>query len=245
MTRPAGPTRRMPQAQAVDRIQYLTSAARGKRVIHLGFAGEGRGTVEQLVVQPTWLHGALASAASSLVGVEQDPEAVERARALGFEVYCADASDGDSLRRLAIEPADLVIAGELIEHLERPGALLDAMHGLVAPEGLLVVTTPNAASILNPLAAIARIELINPDHVAFYSWFTLTNLLRRHDWDVKDFATYHFSLAGEAWTGGGAARLGRIAARLQGTMARVWPYIDFGLIAAARSTRTSFVETPA
>jgi hypothetical protein len=225
--------RRMPSTRAVDRIDYLTALARGRSVIHVGFAGETRAEIDDLRDNPVWLHGRLAAVASRLVGLDLDRDGVERARAAGLEAHAADAASASELAALGLEPAELVIAGEIIEHIERPGELLDALHALVAPGGRLAVTTPNAASLLNPLAAAARFELINPDHVAFYSWFTLGNLMERHGWRVRRFVTYHFPLASEAWRGGGAEVAGRALARIQAGLARAWPYLDFGLIAVA------------
>ncbi len=226
-------SRRMPRTRSVDRIAYLCEQARGRRVIHVGFAGETRATIDRLADHATWLHGRLARSADPLVGIDLDADGVERARAMGFEAYALDASDPDAVTASGIEPADLVIAGEVIEHVEHPGALLDGMHDLVRGRGLLAVTTPNAASMLNPLAAAGRVELINPDHIAFYSWYTLTNLMERHGWEIREVVTYHFPFAAEAWQGGGIALAGRLLARTQRAIARLAPYVDFGLIAVA------------
>jgi SAM-dependent methyltransferase len=233
---PDAAARRMPRTRAVDRIAYLTGLATGRSVIHVGFAGETRATIEDLRNNPLWLHGSLAGVATRLVGLDVDEAGVERALAAGFDAHRADAADASALAELGLEPAELVIAGEVIEHVERPGQLLDALHLLVAPGGRLAVTTPNAASLLNPLAAAARYELINPDHVSFYSWYTLVNLIERHGWRVRRFLTYHFPLADEAWTGTGAAAAGRVLARVQAGLSRWWPYLDFGLIAVAESS---------
>ena len=232
-------SRRMPRTRSVDRIEYLCALARGRRVIHVGFAGETRATIDELTGRATWLHGRLARVASSLVGLDLDVTGVERAREAGFEAHAVDAADRAALQGLGLAPADLVVAGEVIEHVEQPGPFLEAQHDLVAPGGRLAVTTPNAASMLNPIAATARIELINPDHIAFYSWFTLKNLMERHAWDVREVVTYHFPLAPEAWSGRGVAMAGRALARSQSLIARVWPYVDFGLIALATPTPPS------
>ncbi len=231
--------RRLPRTRAVDRIDYLCALAAHRRTFHIGFAGETRASIEELRGNPLWLHGRLAGVASSLVGLDVDPESVERARAAGFDAHAADATDREQLLGLGLEPANLVLAGEVIEHMERPGEFLDAVHQLTVPGGRLVVTTPNAASLLNPLAAMARFELINPDHVAFYSWYTLGNLLSRHGWHVTEFVTYHFPLAREAWKGGGPAAMGRLLVRVQSAAASLWPFLDFGLIAVASQSRVS------
>jgi hypothetical protein len=153
---------------------------------------------------------------------------------MGFEAYVADCQDPAAVARLALAPAELVVAGEVIEHTESPGRFLDSLALLSAPNGRLVLTTPNAASLLNPLAAMGRYELVNPTHVAVYSWYTLTNLMERHGWNVEEFVTYHYP--------GSFPRRGRTPAGILATLlltvqrgaSKLWPFVDFGLIAVAR-----------
>jgi hypothetical protein len=42
------------------------------------------------------------------------------------------------------------------------------------------------------LAGIAGRELVNPDHVAWFSWRTLATLLGRHGWRLESLAYYTF-----------------------------------------------------
>src|SRR5207244_1840868 len=78
---------------------------------------------------------------TSLVGLDLDEAGVEAARAQGYEAHAVDAQSAEAVRALHLPRADVVIAGELIEHLDAPGPFLRAMHEL-ADE--LVLTTPNA-----------------------------------------------------------------------------------------------------
>jgi 2-polyprenyl-3-methyl-5-hydroxy-6-metoxy-1,4-benzoquinol methylase len=216
----------------VDRIEFLRQQVAGKRVIHVGFGGAMVEEDRSDGLDSYWLHGQIAGVAAGLVGIDVDERGVEAARARGYEAYTADCEDAEQLRRLGIQGADVVLAGEIIEHMEAPGSFLDAMHVLIAPGGRIIVTTPNAASLLNPLAAMGRYELVNPTHVAVYSWYTLTNILRRHDWEVAQFVTYHYPLPPVRSESLGIAA-GRVLARVQRRVARLWPFLDFGLIAVA------------
>lgn len=179
---------KLPHAQLVERIPHLTALATGKRVVHVGFADAGYQEMQEQA--GTWLHAHLARAASSLVGIDLDEAGVQAARDAGFEAHVADCRDPEALAALALEPADLVIAGEVIEHLDDPGAFLDGLHALLAPTGRLVVTTPNASGLLNSAAAVVGAEINHPDHVVLFSWRTLTNLLGRHGWRHVETATY-------------------------------------------------------
>jgi len=179
---------RLPKAQYVQRIAHLAALAQGKRVIHVGFVDAGYQEMNEKA--GTWLHAHLAEAASSLVGVDLDEPGVVLAQQAGYEAHVADCRDPEALTTLDLEPADLVIAGEVIEHLDDPGAFLQGLHPLVRPTGRLVITTPNASGLLNSAAAVVGAEINHPDHVVLFSWRTLTNLMRRHGWLHTETATY-------------------------------------------------------
>jgi SAM-dependent methyltransferase len=179
---------RLPRTEIVDRIAHLTERARGRRVIHVGFADVSFHD-DQLATE-SWLHQHLAEVAESLVGIDLEADAVEKARAQGYEAYAADCTDADQLTALQLEPADLVIAGEVIEHVGDPGGLLTALRTLCKPDGALIVTTPNAYGLLNVVASIGGFELNHPDHVVMFTWRTLTSLMARSGWEAVAAHTY-------------------------------------------------------
>lgn len=181
---------RVPQARLVDRVAELRSLVRDRRVIDLGFVDEGR--LDAKRGRGTWLHEIVAAEAREAVGVDADEAGVARARELGFDARSADVEDRAALEALDLEPGEVVVAGELLEHLDGPGDFLEAVKALLAPGGLLVLTTPNAHSLTNALAAVAGRELVNPDHVSWLSWRTLETLLARHGWRLERLAYYRF-----------------------------------------------------
>lgn len=216
---------RLPKTVAVDRIDFLEEIARGKHVIHIGFWGT-RGSRESDMAQGTWLHSILGNAARTITGIDHNPEGVSEARNFGFDAHVADVRDVSVVRELPVTRADLVIAAEIIEHLERPGDFLDAMHSLVSPDGELVLTTPNAYRLSNVIVAITGRENVNPDHIAIYSWFTLVNLVHRHDWEVVWCKTYN------------GRKRNRMLMRgidsAQKLLARRFPFVASGLILGCR-----------
>ncbi len=223
----------LPKARLVERKSFLESMARGKRVIHVGFVGSS----ESLDPGGSWLHARLAACASSLVGLDKEREVVEKARAEGYEAYAADCQDPQSVASLGIEPADVVIAAEIVEHLDSPGRFFDALHPLVRPGGVLVVTTPNAYSMLNPIATLAGLEMIDPDHISLYSWYTLQNLLQQRGWAISEFLVYYYVVRGRAPTLQVLVTRGLLT--VQRALARWRPFIGNGLIVVATSTRQS------
>jgi hypothetical protein len=176
---------RLPREGPVDRIDALVDAARGRRVVHVGFVDE---LMKAKQAGGVWLHERLAGVAASLVGLDLDEAGVEAARAQGYRVYAVDAQSPEAVRALGLERADVVIAGELIEHLDASGPFLHAMHEL-ADE--LVLTTPNAYRLANFLVPLSGREAVHPHHTAWHSPQTLRRLLALTGWRTERIAYYH------------------------------------------------------
>ena len=91
----------------------------------------------------------LAERGFSGVGVDLSPESVEHARR-----RLAEIGAGDRLTAVvgsAYEPPegpfDLITLTDVLEHLEDPRACLAALRAQLAPNGLLVISTPNRRSL--------------------------------------------------------------------------------------------------
>jgi SAM-dependent methyltransferase len=219
----------------VDRIDYLLKLAAGKRVIHVGFVDVGLTKVK--IDRTTWLHGRLAEVALELVGIDANDQGVRDAQVAGFTAYAADCQRAAEVEALELQPADVVIAGELIEHLSCPGAFLDAMRVLLRNRGLLVLTTPNASALTNFAAALVHHEIVSSDHVAWYSRRTIETLLIRHGWQVSDFAYYaakRFKPSPDLSIGNRFRAITintwRVASR---PLVSIWPSLADGLIVTA------------
>ena len=176
----------------VQRLDFLDEICADKRVLHLGCADSPY--TDEAIKSGTLLHARLSRTASSVTGLDGDVEGLEKLRRAGFD----DLVVGD-LEKL--EEADLakdydvIVAGEIIEHLNNPGIFLNGVRSLMNPSTKLVVTTINAycgmRSIYYSLTrGKGTHEPVHPDHVAYYSYSTLNLLLKRHALSVEDFLFY-------------------------------------------------------
>lgn len=77
-------------------------------------------------------------------GVDNSEKQLYKARKKG---YHSTKSDLDKTLPFAEDCFDIVIATEIIEHLFDTDAFLQRIHRVLKPEGLLILTTPNIASI--------------------------------------------------------------------------------------------------
>jgi 2-polyprenyl-3-methyl-5-hydroxy-6-metoxy-1,4-benzoquinol methylase len=156
--------------------------------------------------RPDWMHAAVAAVATEAVGVELDEQLAARARARGYEVIAADAQTLDLGRTF-----EVVWAGELIEHLSCAGGFLDSARRHLEPGGRLVLTTPNAFAISNFVYRIGGRPKINKGHTCWYDETTLSQLLRRHGYEVIEVSYL------------GHRTPGRVRAVLAGAVRAVFP----------------------
>jgi SAM-dependent methyltransferase len=159
-----------------------------KRVAHIGFVDANLTPSKQ--AHGTWLHGRLGEVARELVGLDVSAEGVQAASDAGYDVYTIDCQNPDSVAGLRLAPAEIVIAGEVLEHLDAPGPFLDAMRILLAPGGRLVLTTPNALRLTNVVGAMLGREFVSPEHVAWQSPQTIRALLNQHGYHLVELSYY-------------------------------------------------------
>ncbi len=81
-----------------------------------------------------------------MIGVELDAEAARRAEAFAERVHIADI-DRTPLSELESGPFDVVLFGDVLEHLHDPRRVLEDAVGLLAPDGRFVISIPNVSHI--------------------------------------------------------------------------------------------------
>jgi 2-polyprenyl-3-methyl-5-hydroxy-6-metoxy-1,4-benzoquinol methylase len=113
------------------------------RLLALALA-DGPGRVLDIGCSSGYLAGPLVAAGCTVVGVELDPIAGEEARAICEEVVVGDVEELD----LPFDETsfDVVLCGDVVEHLRDPRAMLERVRPLLRKDGRLVLTTPNVAN---------------------------------------------------------------------------------------------------
>lgn len=139
-----------------DRNAYLCGLARGKRILDIGVVDHDLATPRQ----QRWLHGELVTAAAESLGVDILDEEIERLRLAGFNVRHHDVTREQLRQRF-----ELVVCGEVIEHVGAPGDLFDAARELLEPGGRFVLTTPNPYSLRRVVQQFRDRVVENVDHV--------------------------------------------------------------------------------
>ena len=171
--------KKIPRNCLLDRDETILELCKGKRVLHLGAADYPFHTN---AAQGTLLHQKISGVADYLVGIDDNREAVEYLRVNhGIDnIIHADATNTGILSDERIAHGfDVLLCCDIIEHVENPGYLIESCKRLMDENTVLVVTTINATSIKASLRALLGREAVHNDHVAYYSYSTLCQLLSR------------------------------------------------------------------
>ncbi len=126
--------------------------------------------------------GALSRAyldGNEVVGVDVDRSALADAAALGIETHWADVEEPLPFPDASF---DVVVAGELLEHLRNPSDVVSEARRLLRPGALLVGSVPNAYRLKNRLRfLLGRAPENDPTHLHLFSPADVRALLRDFD----------------------------------------------------------------
>lgn len=81
---------------------------------------------------------------------------------------------------------------QTIEHITDPHQLLKKVHKILQPKGLLCISTPNIESYLARILKEDFNYMIPPEHVVFYSPFTLKTLLENVNFKIIKIITWGY-----------------------------------------------------
>lgn len=183
--------------ELVQRVDFIKKACAGKKVLHLGCTNHPY--TQESIDNGMLLHFELEKTARELYGFDFDQEGLDiLAAAGGKNLYRADLQ---KLEEVALdEKFEVIIAGEMIEHLSNPGLFLRGIKRFMTEETALVITTINAYCAMRFLIYGLRgkggeNEPVHPDHVAYYSYKTLGLTVQRENLHVREF--YFYDLGAE------------------------------------------------
>jgi 2-polyprenyl-3-methyl-5-hydroxy-6-metoxy-1,4-benzoquinol methylase len=151
--------------------EWIAARTLGKRVVDMA-CGEGYGSE------------VLSRGAASVVGVDANPEAHEHARLRYVRQNLRFQRD---LVETFSKECDAVVFLQTIEHVQNPGEILEHFKSMLAPGGVVYLSTPNLLTLAPPGAEKSE----NPWHVKEYRAAEFRTLCDAHFGQVELWGLFH------------------------------------------------------
>ncbi len=129
---------------------------------------------------------------NNFYGLEASDWGVQESRKKGLRVQ-QYFFDGEKKLPFENNFFDLVIAGEIIEHIYDTDFFLEEIFRILKPNGKLLISTPNLASLgrrllllfgKNPLIEVSPNEPGVAGHIRYFTFKTLQALLAKHNFKI-------------------------------------------------------------
>lgn len=160
-----------------SKIDFVCSFTKEKDVLDLGCVQHNKENYNSKY----WLHKAINYDALSLTGLDLSEDGVNFLNSKGFNVVFGDATSFDLDRKF-----DVIVAGDLIEHLSNLEGFLLSCKKHLSKGGVLLITTPNPWHWKFIVRAVTRggHVPVNPEHTCWLCPTTLAQLVERVGFSV-------------------------------------------------------------
>lgn len=176
---------KLPRFNVVDRIKLILNESEGKNVLHLGAIDFYENSV-------CGLHKELIDISENVIGVDIDKKGIEKAKKDNIHnIYYGNVENLE--KSWQDVNFNLILATEIIEHLDNPGLFLESMKNLFEADTKMIITTPNSYCLHSFVySLLTGQEYVHPEHTCYYSYTTLSYLLKRHNFKVEN--VYYYTL---------------------------------------------------
>ncbi len=178
-----------------NKAQWVRAAVAGRKVLDLGCVCHNLDNTQG----PDWLHGIVKAHAREVVGVDYLEDEVDALRRCGYNVVCANVETMD-----LDETFEVIVAGDLIEHLSNFGLFMETLVRHLAPGGVVLLSTPNPVNLLRMVGVLLRGGAgANSEHTCWFTAQVLQQLAARYGFVVSDVAyvddSYQYYRFGRWW----------------------------------------------
>jgi 2-polyprenyl-3-methyl-5-hydroxy-6-metoxy-1,4-benzoquinol methylase len=164
-----------------ERIREIIVRCEGDLILDIGCAATQLENLKEKIESNLWLHEELTKRFSKVVGIDIKKKEIQELKKIGYDVRYGNAEDFE-----LNEKFDTIVAGELIEHLSNPGKFLDACWNHLKEGGKVILTTPNPFWFEFIIRKNFKRLYVNPEHTAWYDERVLTQLAKRHRFEVVE-----------------------------------------------------------
>lgn len=156
----------------VSRLKLVSQFCEGKDVLDVGCVNHDLRNVDG----SNWQHSRIKAVASSVLGVDYLEEEISELARLGYRVIAADVTKPIEID----EQFDVIVVGNLIEHLSNFEGLMLNIERLLRPGGCALISTANPFFREQYFYSAFKNDIIvNAEHTCWLDPVTLDQLAQR------------------------------------------------------------------
>lgn len=169
------------QFDPIDKNDLIVSLCEGKNVLDLGCIDHSYQTA--LDLGDKWLHKQIKDVAENVTGVDILLDDINELNKRGFQIVAANVESFNLGKTY-----DVIVAGDLIEHLSNIGLFLDCIKKHMHEDSIFVVTTPNPFNIEQSMKAIFNGTIsVNTEHTVWLNPHVCWELMTRAGLNISGF----------------------------------------------------------
>ena len=166
-----------------SRLPLIKRLVKNKIVLDIGSVQHN----SSFEASPHFLFKFLVQNAKSVVGIDKEEKEVRKLREKGYKnIIVGNAESAKFDQRF-----DVIVAGNVLEHLSNPGLFLANMKQNLIDNGKIVITTDNEGGFVSFFHTICLGYIPeNPDHTMIFNYSHLRELVTREGLKIEKYYYY-------------------------------------------------------
>lgn len=175
-----------------DRYKIIKAYTTGREVLDFGCVDHDYKKTE-FEKKDFWLHGFICKNAKSCIGIDCNENEIKKLNEHGYNCIAGNAESVNLNRKF-----DVIVAGEIIEHLYNPGLFLENVKRHLTDNGIFILTTPNPLFLWKFVQILIKDNpIVNEEHTCWFDPKTLSYLMMQHGFVIKEIywtTLYNYNL---------------------------------------------------
>lgn len=165
-----------------ERFFYIKPWIEGKKVLDIGVVANDRKNKIEIDKSEDWSHKNIKKHSKECLGIDIDKHGLDYLKNKGYDVFVADAEKFDLNQKF-----EVIVAGEIIEHLSNFEGFFKSIKKHLEKDGVLIITTPNPFIWFRfKDLMLGKTLSVNPGHTCWFDGVTLKLVLKRFGFKIID-----------------------------------------------------------